>query len=450
MTSVGNLPEIKSLITPGPKAQAWLARDEMVVAQAYGREQPFVMDHGLGTRVYDVDGNGYLDFGSGIGVAATGHAHPEVVAAVQQQAARFLHISSDFYHEGWVALSEALAGVAPFTEKASVFLCNSGAEAVEAALKLATYYTGRNRFISFLGSFHGRTQGALMLTGSKVVQRRGFVAHNTVTHVPYPNPYRPLLATQSGDADLGETVVNYIEGVIMRTIAPPDTVAAIIVEPIQGEGGYIVPPRSFLSRLRELCDRHGILLIADEVQSGMGRTGRWWAVDHWSVAPDIVCSAKGLASGVPVGAILYRKTLDTWRAGAHGNTFGGNPLACAAALATFDILRREGINNAADQGAYLMETLTLIARHHPSIGQIRGRGLMIGIEFVNDRVSKEPAPALRDRVNRYCFEHGLLLIGCGMSTTRFIPPLLVTREEIDEALRIFEYALTLAEAELLP
>ncbi len=450
MSSSDNLAKMTRHWIPGPKAKAILARDNVAISAAYGREQPFVMDHGLGTEVYDVDGNRYLDFVSGIAVNATGHCHPKVVAAIQAQATRFLHISTGFHHEGWVTLSETLNELAPFQEQARTFLCNSGTEAVEAAIKLASYHTGRNRFIGFLGGFHGRTAGSLQFTGSKPVQRRGFSPYSNVTHVPYPDPYRPLLAAQDDhDEDIGQSVLNYLEGVIFRTIVPPDEVAAILVEPIQGEGGYIVPPDSFFPGLRELCDRHGILLIADEVQSGMGRSGRWWAIEHWGVEPDIVCAAKGIASGLPMAAMIARERIDGWSAGAHGNTFGGNPLACAAALATIEILQADGVANAAEQGAYLMETLTLMARHHPTMGQIRGKGLMVGVEFVLDRRSKEPATALRNRVNRRAFEHGLLLIGCGTSSIRFIPPLTVSRAEIDEGLAIFEYALTLAEAELI-
>lgn len=441
-------PIVTRLTVPGPQAQAILARDRKVVTAAYGREHELVMAYGRGSEIFDVDGNRFLDFVSGIGVNATGHSHPQVVAAIKAQADNFLHISSDFYHEPWVALSEKLDEIAPFDEDAQVFLTNSGTEAVEAAIKLARYHTGRPRAIGFLGGFHGRTQGSLSFTASKPVQRRGFADPSYVTHIPYPNPYRPLLAMQPGDADDGETVVNYLEEVIFKTMTPPEDVAAILVEPIQGEGGYVVPPASFLPRLRELCDRHGILLIVDEVQSGMGRTGRWWAVEHWGVEPDIVCTAKGIASGVPMGGIIARQSVMSWPRGAHGNTFGGNPLACAAALATLNILENGGIRNADEQGAYLLAALQELAARHPTIGDVRGKGLMIGVEFVADKATKAPAPELRNRVNHLAFQHGLLLIGCGVSTTRFIPPLIISRAEIDEGLAIFEHALTLAEAEL--
>jgi 4-aminobutyrate aminotransferase len=442
--------EITQLNVPGPKARALLERDRKVVAHAYGRVADFVMSHGLGTEVFDVDGNRYLDFVSGIAVNSTGHSHPHVVRAIQQQAERFLHISSDFYHEAWVTLSEKLDEIAPFDEPAMVFLGNSGTEAVEGAIKAARYHTGRQRFIGFLGGFHGRTQGSLAFTASKVTQRRGFAPYGDVTHIPYPNEYRPLLAMQPGDRDYGDTVVNYLENVIFRTVAPPTDVAGILVEPIQGEGGYVVPPANFFPRLRELCDKYGILLIVDEVQSGMARTGRWWAVEHWGVEPDIVCTAKGIASGVPLGGFVGRESVMTMPTGAHGNTYGGNPLACVAALATIDVLENGGLRNAEVQGEYLLGELNRMAARHPSMGDVRGIGLMVGVEFVKDKTSKEMAPELRNRVEEVAFEHGLLLMGCGYNSMRVIPPLIVSRDEIDEALAIMELAITRAEDELLP
>ncbi len=327
-----------------------IERDREVVAPAFGRVADFVMSHGRGSQVYDVDGNRYIDFVAGIAVNATGHSHPKVVAAIQEAAGEFIHISSDYYHERWVRLSERLNEIAPFEEDAQVFLGNSGTEAVEAAIKLATLHTGRNRFIGFVGAFHGRTAGSLAFTASKIVQRQGLITLPFVNHVPYPNAYRPVLAMQPEDEDYGDTVVNYMERVLFKSLIPPDDVAAILVEPIQGEGGYVVPPASFFPRLREICDKHGILLIVDEVQAGMGRTGKWWAIEHTGVEPDIICTAKGIASGVPLGAIVARKSVMTWQAGSHGNTYGGNPLACAAALATLDVLEEEGIENAAVQG----------------------------------------------------------------------------------------------------
>ncbi|MBW7882785.1 MAG: acetyl ornithine aminotransferase family protein [Caldilineaceae bacterium] len=440
---------ITRLNVPGPKAKALLARDREVVSAAYGRVADFVMSHGAGSEVFDLDGNRFLDFMAGIGVNSTGHSHPQVVRAIHEQAQKFLHISSDYYHESWVQLSEKLDELAPFQEEASIFLGNSGTEAVEAAIKLARYHTGRPYFVGFMGGFHGRTLGSLGFTASKTVQRRGFLPQREVTHLPFPYEYRPVLAMQPGEADYGETVVNYLERVVFKSVLSPDEVAAVLVEPIQGEGGYIVPPAGFFPRLRELCDRHGILLIVDEVQTGMARTGKWWAIEHFGVEPDIVCTAKGIASGVPLGGIIARRSVATWPAGAHGNTYGGNPLACVAALATIDVLEHGGLQNAAEQGAYMLDCLAEIASRHPSIGDVRGKGLMIGVEFVQDKTTKTPDARLRNRIVELAFEHGLLIMGCGANTMRLIPPLIISRSEINEGLEIFEHAVTLAEAELL-
>lgn len=441
--------EITRLNVPGPKARAVLERDRKVVAHAYGRVADFVMDHGRGCEVFDVDGNRFLDFTAGIAVNSTGHSHPHVVRAIQQQAEKFLHISSDFYHEKWVELSEKLDEIAPFEEPALTFLGNSGTEAVEGAIKAARYHTGRHRFVGFIGAFHGRTHGSLNFTASKITQRRGFAPYTDVTHIPYPNSYRPLLATHPEDRDYGDTVLDYLENVIFKTVLPPTDVAGVLVEPIQGEGGYVVPPATFFPRLREICDRHGILLIADEVQTGIGRTGRWWAIEHWGVEPDIVCTAKGIASGLPLGGFIGKASVMTMPAGAHGNTFGGNPIACAAALATLEVLENGGLQNAEVQGDYLQGGLKRMATSHPSMGDVRGIGLMVGIEFVKDKQSKAIAPDLRNRVEEIAFEHGLLLMGCGFNAMRIIPPLIVTREEVDEALQIMEFAITQAEDELL-
>lgn len=429
---------------PGPKAQAYLERDRAVVSPSYPRAYPFVMDHGRGVEVWDVDGNRYLDFAAGIAVCATGHSHPKVVKAIQEQAERFLHISSDFYHPLWIELSERLSQIAPFDEPARVFLGNSGTEAVEAAIKLARYHTNRHQFIAFHGGFHGRTMGSLSFTASKPVYRqRFFPTMSGVTHVPYPDPYRPVLQSRPGE-DYGETVVRYIEEVVLKTVVPPDDCAGILVEPIQGEGGYVVPPEGFFPALRRLCDKYGILLIVDEVQSGVGRTGKWWAVEHWGVEPDIVCSAKGLASGVPIGATIARASVMDWPTGAHGNTFGGNPLACRAALATLDLVEQGLMENAARMGAYMMDALAEIQSRQPHIGQVRGKGLMIGVEIVEDRDSRAPAHDLRERIVEEAFHRGLLLLGCGDSAIRFSPPLTIDEKTADEGLAIFEEALTAA------
>jgi 4-aminobutyrate aminotransferase len=405
------------------------------------------MDHGKGTEVWDVDGNRFLDFAAGIAVVATGHSHPEVVKAIRDQVGKFIHISSDFYHEKWVTLSERLNQIAPFAEDAAVFLTNSGTESVEAAIKLARLHTGRSQFIGFLGAFHGRTMGSITFTASKPVYHRGFYPlMNGVVHAPFPDPYRPLLQSRSGEK-YGETVVRYIEEEIMGHLVPPEEIAGILIEPIQGEGGYVIPAEGFFPALRDLCDRHGILLIADEVQSGMGRTGKWWAIEHFGVEPDIVASAKGIASGMPLGAMIARRTIMTWPKGSHGNTYGGNPVACAASLATIDLIEREYLENAKEMGTYMMDALEEIQMRHPSIGQIRGLGLMIGVDFVKDRETRMPNPEIRSKIEQLGFRHGLLLLGCGASTIRLAPPLSITKSEIDEGLMIFDHVIGLAENE---
>ncbi len=436
---------MKVLNLPGPKSKALIKRDQAVISPSYPRAYPFVMDHGKGTEVWDVDGNRFLDFAAGIAVAATGHSHPTVVKAIQDQAEKFLHISSDFYHEAWINLAEKLASIAPFEEEAVCFMTNSGTESVEGAIKLARYHTGRNNFIGFLGGFHGRTLGAVTFTASKYQYHKGFgPLMNGVTHAPFPDPYHPMLHAVPGE-DYGETIVRYIEEQILDKILAPDSVAGILVEPIQGEGGYIVPPPGFFPALRKLCDKHGILLIADEVQSGMGRTGKWWAIENFGVEPDIITSAKGIASGVPFGAVIARKSVMTWPKGSHGNTYGGNPLACSASLATINLIENEYLSNTNDTGNYAIQKLKEIQSRHPSIGEVRGMGFMIGVEFVKDHTTKKPDADLRNRVEELAFERGLLLLGCGKSVIRISPPLCTTKEQIDEGLNIFEEAVRLAE-----
>lgn len=431
---------------PGPKAREILERDRAVISPSYPRAYPFVMERGRGTEVWDVDGNRYLDFVAGIAVVSTGHSHPRVVQAIQRQVENFIHISSDFYHPVWVELGEKLNDIAPFSEPALSFMTNSGTESVEAAIKLARHHTGRSHFIAFLGAFHGRTLGSVSLTASKSLYHKGFYPlMNGVTHAPFPNPYRPILQSLPGEP-YGETVVRYIEEQILGHVVPPEEVAGILVEPIQGEGGYVVPAEGFFPALRALCDRHGILLIVDEVQTGVGRTGRWWAVEHFGVEPDIVCAAKGIASGIPLGAMIARKSVMTWPEGAHGNTYGGNPVACVAALETLALIEEQYMQNAAEMGRYARDALEEIMARHPSIGQVRGKGLMIGVELVKDRATKVPATDLRDRVVHEAFRRGLLLMGAGKSAIRFVPPLSVSRAELDEGLHIFEEALTTHDA----
>jgi len=431
---------------PGPNARALLARDASVTSPSYPRDYPFVMDHGRGAEVWDVDGNRFLDFAAGIAVCSTGHSHPQVVQAIKDAADRFLHISSDYWHEGQVRVGERINELDPMGEPVMCFFAQSGTEAVEGAIKLARHHTGRSRFIGFLGAFHGRTMGSLAFTASKYTQHKGFFPGMPgVTHVPFPNPYRPLFA----GADQGEAVLDYIENVIFQCNVPANEVAGILVEPMQGEGGYVVPPDGFLQGLRDLCDRHGILLIFDEVQCGIGRTGKMFAAEHAGVRPDIMTLAKGLASGLPIGLVVAKKpVMEHWPRGAHGNTYGGNPLCCAAALATLDLVEHQYTANAAEVGAYFIERLRHLQSRHPEIGDVRGRGLFIGMELVKDRASKVPAKELCDAAITRAFHNGVLLLSCGASTIRFAPPLVVTRGEVDEVLSIVDASLAEAREDL--
>ncbi len=432
---------------PGKKARELVERDQRVISPSYPRGYPFVMDHGKGTEVWDVDGNRFLDMAAGIAVVSTGHSHPKVVKAIQEQAEKFIHISSDFYHEKWVQLAEKISQITPFSEPAVSFMCNSGAESVESAIKLARNYTGRTQFIGFLGGFHGRTMGALAFTASKNLYREGFFpVMSGVAHVPYPDSYRPLLRSKPGEG-YGQTVVRFIEEEIFHRIAPPNDVAGILIEPIQGEGGYIVPPPDFFPALRELCDRYKILLIADEVQCGVGRTGEWWGIENFGVEADIITIAKGIASGVPLGITAARASIFDWEKGAHGNTYGGNPLACAAALATLELVETEYMQNARVVGEYTLKRLQAMMAEHESIGDVRGLGLMIGVDFVKNKETREPNKKIRDRVVDLAFEYGMLMLGCGESTIRLAPPLSISQAEMEEALEIFDLVIGLAEDE---
>lgn len=429
---------------PGPRAKGYVARDVEAISPSYTRYYPFVMDHGRGSFAWDVDGNRYIDFNAGIAVTATGHSHPEVVKAIQEQAAEFIHMSgTDFYYSIQIELAEKLNSLVPGDQAKRLFFTNSGTEAVEAAIKLARYYTRRPRMIAFLGAFHGRTMGALALTASKAGQKRGFgPLVPGVTHVPYGYCYRCSYNLEYPACDVA--CVKYIEELFEKAL-PPEEVAAIFVEPIQGEGGYIVPPPEFHGRLRGLADRYSILLVDDEIQTGMGRTGKWFAIEHWGVVPDIVTIAKGVASGMPLGAMVARKEVMTWPPGAHGNTFGGNPVCCAAALATIRLIEEGLMANAAKMGQYMLDRIRAMEAEHPTIGDVRGKGLMIGIELVKDKESKKPAGALRDDVIQRAFKKGLLILGCGASTIRFMPALTIDAQTADEGLAIFEEALTEAE-----
>ena len=435
------VPDIKTPL-PGPKAQALIDRDAKVVSPSYTRGYPLVIDRASGVAVEDVDGNVFLDCAAGIAVNSTGHAHPAVVQAVVEQATRFLHMSgTDFYYEPQVRLAEEIAAVAPMQGRVKSFFGNSGTEAIEASLKLARYATGRPNFIAFLGGFHGRTMGALALTASKTVQRRGFGPFMPgVFHAPYADCYRcPLGFTPETCA---AECLDYLEHELLVHIVAPDEVAAVVVEPIQGEGGYLVAPDQFLQRLREITKTHGILVVDDEVQSGMGRTGKMFAIEFSGVQPDIVAIAKGIASGMPMGISTARAELMTWPPGTHASTFGGNPVSCAAALATITLLREHLIENAADVGAHLLAALKGLRGKHRLIGDVRGRGLMVGVELVRDRQTKERASEERNAVVTGAFNRGLLILGAGKNSIRFSPPLVLTRAEADTAVRIFDEALT--------
>ena len=427
---------------PGPKAAKLIDNDERYTSPSYTRVYPLVVERGEGAVLEDVDGNLFLDFNAGIAVCATGHAHPQVVAAIQAQAGRFLHMSgTDFFYQPQGDLAEKLATLAPGESAKRVFFTNSGTESIEAALKLARYHTGRQQIIAFFGAFHGRTMGSLSLTSSKTIQRRGFSPLVPgVTHIPYPNVYRRR-SDQTPD-DLVDETLGYLEHVVLKKTVSPDEVAAIFVEPIQGEGGYIVPPDGFHRRLKAIAEKHGILFVADEVQAGMGRTGKMFAIEHWGVEPDIICLAKGIASGMPLGAIVARADVMNWPPGSHASTYGGNPVCCVAALETIALLEDELIDRAETLGSFLRDKLLELQQRHEMIGDVRGKGLMIGVELVKDRGTKEPAAAERNEVVQACFRRGLLILGCGENTIRLSPPLVITEQQAESAIAILDEALT--------
>jgi len=442
-------PKISTAL-PGPNAKRILDGDKAYISPSYTRSYPLVAKSGRGIVVTDVDGNEFLDFSAGIAVTATGHCHPEVVAAIQKQAGQLLHMSgTDFYYENMVTLGERLSKIAPMPGPHKIYYGNSGAEAIECALKLSRYHTKRQNIIAFLGAFHGRTMGALSLTASKPQQKRRFAPFVPgVTHVRYPDVYRGCVGgAQEADAfALG--CARFIEDKLFKTTLPPEEVAAIFVEPIQGEGGYVVPPNVFLQELRRICDRHGILLVMDEVQSGVGRTGKWWAVEHAGVQPDIVCVAKGIASGMPLSAVITKAEIMDWVPGSHASTFGGNPVCIAAAIATLDVIEREGLmQNASTVGNHILRRTADWPKKHPLVGDVRGRGLMIGVEIVKDQQTKEYGGAERDRVVELAFDRGILFLGCGPSTVRIAPALVVTRDEADIAIDVLEECITIVENE---
>jgi 4-aminobutyrate aminotransferase len=409
---------------PGPRSASWLRRDDRVMSPSYTRAYPLVVRRARGAMIEDMDGNRFLDFTAGIAVTNVGHSHPKVVAAIRRQANRLIHMSgTDFYYAPQVRLAERLAELAPGPGEKRVFFTNSGAEAIEAALKLARRHTGRNRVMAFVNAFHGRTYGAMSLSGSKTMHRRGF---------------SPLVP------DIHHAKYGDLESVdaLLRNICPPDELAAIFVEPIQGEGGYIVPPADFLPGLRRLCDEHGVLLVFDEIQSGMGRTGKMFASEHWNIAGDILCMAKGIANGLPLGAIVAKGSVMDWPSGSHASTFGGNPVACAASLATIRLLENRYMANAIRRGKQLRDGLAALAERLPFIREVRGIGLMLGAEIQSE--SGLPAPGLRDELIDLAFHRGLLLLPCGPSTVRFCPPLCLTERQVDIGLDILSAAMEAA------
>jgi 4-aminobutyrate aminotransferase len=434
-----NAPDIKTAL-PGPRAKAIIDRDARFVSPSYTRDYPFVIARGEGAVVEDVDGNRFLDCAAGIAVNSTGVSHPDVVRAITEQAQKFIHMSgTDFYYEPQVRLAESLASIAPIDGEVRTFFANSGTETTEAAIKLSRYHTKRQGIIAFFGGFHGRSLGALSLTASKTIQRRGFGPMMPgVYHAPYPDPYR-----FDGSADAcAAAALAFIEEQVLVHLVAPDEIAAIVVEPIQGEGGYVVPPDAFLQGLRELTAEHGMLLVVDEVQSGMGRTGKMFACDHLGLKADVVNIAKGIASGLPLGVTCAKADIMTWPPGAHASTFGGNPVSCAAANATIKLLQDGLIANAAAVGAHLLDGLRALQTKHPVLGDVRGKGLMIGLELVRDRATKERAIAERNGLVQAMFRRGVLVLGAGKNALRLAPPLVLSLDQADQVLRVFDESLT--------
>jgi 4-aminobutyrate aminotransferase len=446
-TNVGTkLPKI-SMPLPGPNAKRIVEEDAKWVSPSYTRDYPLVAKRGYGAMVEDADGNVFLDFAAGIAVCSTGHCHPDVVAAVQKQAAELLHMSgTDFYYEGMPKLASKLSAISPGKESKRVYFGNSGAEAIEAAIKLAKYHTRRDKIIAFEGAFHGRTMGALSLTASKSTQRKGFgTLISGVFHMPYPDTYRGMYG--KGPETVVADCLGYLENELFKRRVDPEEVAGIFIEPIQGEGGYMPAPVEFLQGLQAICRKYGIMLVADEVQSGMGRTGKWWAVDHAAgVEPDIICTAKGIASGMPLSAVIARESVMNWKPGAHASTFGGNPVCIAASLATIELLDSKYIANAARVGDYIMKRTADWTQKFSNVGNVRGRGLMIGIELVKDQKTKEKAPEMRNRIIDAAYHKGLLILGSGENTVRFCPPLVIDEEQAEFAVKTLEELLEKEEA----
>jgi 4-aminobutyrate aminotransferase len=444
MTTAG--PKIRTKL-PGPNAQKVLKGDSQFISPSYTRSYPLVAKRGRGVIIEDVDGNEFLDFSSGIAVCSTGHCHPEVVAAIQKQAGELIHMSgTDFYYENMITLGERLAKTAPMAGPVKVYYGNSGTEAVEAAMKLARYHTKRQGIIAYYGAFHGRTMGSLSMTASKVQQRRRFFpVVPGVQHVPFPYVYRR--PEGMSEAQFVKECISFIEEKVFKTVMPPEECAAIFIEPIQGEGGYVPAPKEYMQELRRICDKHGILLVADEVQCGAGRSGKMWAIEHTGVEPDIVTIAKGIASGMPLGVTMTRAEIMDWVPGSHASTFGGNPVCIEAALATLDVLEREAIRNAETVGNHILRRISRWVETHPMVGDVRGRGLMLGVEIVKDKQTKATAHDERDRIVELAFERGLLFLGAGENSIRIAPPLILTQEQADIAMDALEECISIVEKE---
>jgi 4-aminobutyrate aminotransferase len=449
-TSNGAATKLPHLVTtlPGPKAKQLVERDAAVVSPSYTRDYPLVAKIGRGAMIEDVDGNTFLDFAAGIAVCATGHCHPDVVAAIQKQASELIHMSgTDFYYPNLVELAEKLASIAPGKEAKRVYFGNSGAEAIEAAIKLVKYHTKRDKLIAFHGAFHGRTMGALSLTASRSIQRKGFgTLLSGVFHMPFPDTYRGTYGVRPEFASAD--CLSYLENELFRRRVDPEEVAGIFIEPIQGEGGYLPAPADFLQGLQRICRKYGIMFVADEVQSGMGRTGKWWASDHAGIEPDIICTAKGIASGMPLSAIIARADVMNWVPGAHASTFGGNPVCIGASLTTLGLLERQYMANAARMGDYIMNRTAGWREKHKIVGEVRGKGLMIGIEFVRDQKTREKATDLRNKLVQMAFHKGLLVLGSGDTTLRLCPPLVIDEAQADFALDTLEACITQIERSL--
>ena len=435
-------PKIK-VTPPGPKAKKIVERDSAVISPSFGRAYPLVIERGEGNIVVDVDGNEFIDMNAGLAVCSVGHSHPKVVKAIKDQVDKFIHYSyTDFYYDDYVDLGEKLHDLVPGDHKKKFFYGNSGAESIEAAMKVARWHTGRQGYLAYIGSFHGRTLGAVSLTASKPYQRARFAPLIPgVEHIFYPYCYRCPFNLECPSC--GYACVDYIDEYMFHRYVPPEEVAMLIAEPIQGEGGYVVPPDGYFPRLKKLLDKYGILFASDEVQAGMGRTGKWFGIEHFGVVPDIVCMAKGIAAGMPLGVMASRADIQDWKPGSHASTFGGNPVSCAAALAVLDVIKSENLlENARKQGKLIKDRLNEMKDRHPMIGDVRGKGLMVGVELVKDKTTKEYAQKETGDVMMECFRNGLAIVNCGINVIRWMPPLTITSDLVEPALEIFEKSLT--------